>query len=46
MIFIYILIACIIILLLEVLKKIDTAIDLIYNRLNIDVEMWGSDKNV
>lgn len=45
MLFIYILNACIIILLLEILKKIDTAIELIYNRLNVDVEMWGSDKD-
>ena len=33
-------------LLMILINKIDTAIELIYNRLNIENEMWGSDKNV
>lgn len=41
MIFIYFLITLVIILLLALIKKIDVAIDLIYNRLNIESEIWG-----
>ncbi len=33
-------------LLMILINKIDTSIELIYNRLNIDNEIWGSDKNV
>lgn len=33
-------------LLMILINKIDTAIELIYNRLNIENEIWGSDKNV
>lgn len=42
----YILLGCIVVLLIILLRKIDTAIELIYNRLNIENEIWGSDKNV
>lgn len=45
MIFIYILITCIVVLLLALIKKIDVAIELIYNRLNIDTELWGGEYN-
>lgn len=46
MIFIYVFLSCISLLLLALIKRIDTAIELIYNRLNIENEIWGSDKNV
>lgn len=45
MIFIFILLICISILLLTIVKKIDSAIELIYNRLNIDSDIWGGEKN-
>lgn len=41
MIFIYVLLGCISLLLLTLIKKVDTAIELIYNRLNIDTAIWG-----
>lgn len=46
MLFVYIFLGVISILLLNLIIKIDTAIDLIYNRLNIENEIWGSDKYV
>lgn len=46
MLFVYIFLGVISILLLNLIIKIDTAIDLIYNRLNIENEIWGSDRNV
>lgn len=40
------LIVCNSILIFCLSKKIETAIELIYNRLNIEKEIWGSDKDV
>ncbi len=39
------LIACNSILIYCLSKKIDTAIELIYNRLNIDKDIWGGENN-
>ena len=46
MIFIYVLLSGIFLLFLTLIKKIDTAIELIFNKLNIDSDIWGSDKDV
>ena len=46
MLLIILILICIFFLLLIIMRKIDIAIDLIYNRLNIDEEIWGDDQNV
>lgn len=46
MIFIYIMLIFISFMFIYLLRQIDTAITLIYNRLNIEEEIWGSDKDV
>lgn len=46
MLLIILILICIFFLLLIIMRKIDMAIDLIYNRLNIEEEIWGSERDV
>lgn len=45
MIIVYIFLVFVCCSLLYLIHKVDTAIELIYNKLGIDVDIWGGDHN-